>query len=111
MAPAHLAPDGILAHWLPSPGTGSDIEIPQFLLDLLSAVLDNPVTTGADLWRFPGRNRRALPVSVDGLGNTRNYGVRRMEERNGRIFVGTANPFNLDPAGGPELIELERRSR
>jgi len=99
--------------WQASPvlleALGVELEIPRFLIDLLSAGLDNPVTTGADLWRFRSRNRAALPVSVNGLGNTRNYGVRQMEERNGAIYIGTANPFNLDPAGGPELIEIKLR--
>ena len=90
-------------------GLGIDLELPPILVELLGLVLDNPVTTGADLWRFPSRNLPALPVSVNGLGNTRNYGVRRMEERNGKIYIGTANPFNLDRKGGPELIEMRVR--
>ena len=33
-------------------------------------------------------------------------------QRNGTLYIGTANPFNLDPDGGPELIELiELRER
>ena len=92
-------------------GLGVEIEIPPALLELLDAVLDNPLTTGADLWRFPNRKSPALPVRVNGVGNTRNYGVRHMEERNGTLYIGTANPFNLDPAGGPELIEMTERDR
>jgi hypothetical protein len=59
---------------------------------------------GADLIRFSDDDVRA--ESVSGLGNNRNYGIRNMITDGHNLYVGTANPMNLDPAGGWELIKL-----
>lgn len=94
-------------------GLGMEIDLPESVLSTMLAViapaLDNRMYTGADLWRMRMRTARALPVSLDGLRNTRNYGVRHLESRAGALWIGTANPFNLDPQGGPELIRMRTR--
>lgn len=71
---------------------------------------------GADLLRIPDGKTAAIPVSLDGMGNFSNYGVRNMVDIGGDMYVGTANPFNLltNPSntfyygklGGWELIDL-----
>ena len=67
---------------------------------------------GADLWRFRSRDFPADPVSLSGVGNFTNYGVRTMVSDD-HLYLGMANPMNLltDPAddmpeGGWELIKL-----
>jgi len=70
--------------------------------------LPNPLF-GADLWRFPSNSSMALPVTMTGLGNNTNYGVRTLASAPNRLVVGTANPMNLNPRGGWELIGLDGR--
>ncbi len=67
---------------------------------------------GADLLRFPATNHPAVPVSVAGVGNYTNYGIRNLLGDDA-LYVGTANPMNLLtdpkddlPEGGWELIGL-----
>jgi len=51
---------------------------------------------GFDLWRT--RDARTWsPVTLNGLGNAYNYGVRTLVSSRSGLFVGTANPF------GPEV--------
>ena len=66
---------------------------------------------GADIWRFDSSNTAAKLESKNGLGNRSNYGIRTMlRAADGKsMYVGTANPFNLDPAGGWELISMKPR--
>lgn len=69
---------------------------------------------GADLWRFPSSASPAIPESVDGVGNHLNYGIRTLIGDNidpNVLYVGTANPMNLEPEGGWELIRLKKGSR
>lgn len=68
---------------------------------------------GADLWRFDTPGRRAVPESLNGLGNNLNYGIRSMiAARDGKsAFIGTANPMNLEPEGGWELRRLVAKGR
>ena len=71
---------------------------------------------GADLLRLHSSSGPLVPVSLDGLGNFSNYGVRTMVKLDGNLYIGTANPFNLltDPnsihydhkLGGWELLKL-----
>lgn len=61
---------------------------------------------GADLFRFPTPDVYAVPVSTNGIGNDKNYGIRTMVADEERLYLGTANPMNLDPEGGWELIGL-----
>ncbi len=67
---------------------------------------------GADLWRFCSNNHRAIPVSLNGVDNYTNYGIRTMVSTEHSLYLGSANPMNLltdprQPMGGWELIELE----
>jgi hypothetical protein len=70
---------------------------------------------GADLLRLHSSSDSPVFVSVNGMGNYSNYGIRTMIKTNGQLYLGTANPFNLftDPVndpygktGGWELIRL-----
>jgi hypothetical protein len=70
---------------------------------------------GADLWRFTSSDRRAVPVSLNGVGNFSNYGIRTMVATEDALYIGTANPMNLmtdptddKPEGGWELIKLSK---
>ena len=51
---------------------------------------------GFDLWRTRD-GRTWSPVTLNGLGNAYNYGVRTLVSSRSGLFVGTANPF------GPEV--------
>ena len=61
---------------------------------------------GADLFRIPTSNSMAIPVDVMGVGNYLNYGVRTMVSDNDHLYLGTANPMNLAPQGGWEVIKM-----
>lgn len=61
---------------------------------------------GADLYRFDNANSDTVAVSLDGMGNPMNYGIRTMITDNTALYLGTANPMNLNPDGGWELIKL-----
>ena len=73
------------------------------------------VNYGADLFRFDSTKKAAKPVSVHGVGNYLNYGIRNMlAATNGKLYLGSANPMNLEtaagkPNGGWELIELSKK--
>jgi hypothetical protein len=67
---------------------------------------------GADLFRFSSPNSYATPVSLAGVGNYSNYGIRTMVSDDA-LYLGTANPMNLltdplddKPEGGWELHRL-----
>jgi len=67
---------------------------------------------GADLHSFASIDLPALPVSLNGLGNYLNYGIRTMVADD-FLYLGTANPMNLEtdsdpnvPQGGWELYKL-----
>lgn len=62
---------------------------------------------GADLWRFRDVNLPAERLNYSGVGNDTNYGIRTMiTSPDDRLFLGSANPMNLHPDGGWELIEM-----
>lgn len=65
-----------------------------------------PRNFGADLFKFTYTTPQAIAVSQDGMGNPINYGIRTMITNSSSLFLGTANPMNLSPQGGWELIEL-----
>ena len=73
---------------------------------LLGAFGQGSTSEGADLFRFSGGGK-VYAESQDGLGNDRNYGVRNMVTDGTTLWVGTANPMNLDAKGGWELIEVK----
>ncbi|HUA34085.1 MAG TPA: hypothetical protein VMA09_10805 [Candidatus Binataceae bacterium] len=59
---------------------------------------------GADIWRFQDDTSPAVAETLDGLGNPFNYGIRTMVADANALWMGTANPFNLEiPDGGWEL--------
>ncbi|NJM55575.1 MAG: hypothetical protein HC841_06380, partial [Verrucomicrobiae bacterium] len=69
---------------------------------------------GAHLFCFPSSDEPARPVSLRGVGNPANYGVRTMLSDSNGLYLGMANPMNLltstnGPRGGWELIRLVRR--
>ncbi len=75
---------------------------------------DNPESPyGADLFRFSDLSSGAETVTLDGFGNPLNYGVRNMvsdedaQDGDDALYIGTANPFNISPEGGWELLSLK----
>lgn len=65
-----------------------------------------PFYFGADLWRFPESGLPAASESVDGVDNYANYGIRTMISDDA-LYLGMANPMNLFPLGGWEILALE----
>jgi hypothetical protein len=80
---------------------GGFIDIPPELLSYLG-----DYQFGADLWRFDDSVSSAAAVSLDGMGNELSYGVRNMVSDEDALYLGMANPMNLSPAGGWELIKF-----
>jgi hypothetical protein len=62
---------------------------------------------GADLWKFTSPQFPAMPVSQNGLNNETSYGVRNLFSDGSALYAGMANPMNLSPKGGWELIRVE----
>ncbi len=57
-------------------------------------------SAGGDIWKSPdGVNW--TPVTLDGLGNPHNYGIREMLNTGTSLYAGTANPFD-----GCEVFEV-----
>ncbi|WP_174256908.1 hypothetical protein [Myxococcus xanthus] len=54
-----------------------------------------------------GQKERGGGVTA-GLGNDTNYGVRTLVSDKKALYVGTANPMNLHPDGGWELLQLKK---
>lgn len=46
-------------------------------------------------------------VTVNGFGNHAAYGIRNMQALDGKLFIGTANPQNLNANGGWQVLSLE----
>jgi hypothetical protein len=91
---------------LPSPNP-----LQPILLKYLSARFPNKDLSGngADLWRFRSSNSPAVCESFDGVGNFLNYGIRTMVVGDDNtVYIGTANPMNLEEKGGWELYELKK---
>ena len=81
------------------------------LTKLLPLLLPNQCF-GSDLYRFTSSTGPALPVSLSGIGNYTNYGIRTMVSSDS-LYMGTSNPMNLltdpdddKPEGGWELRRL-----
>lgn len=70
-----------------------------------SALISKNKTEGADLYRIQNAMGPALPVNIDGLGNETSYGIRNMVADD-YLYLGMANPMNLSPKGGWELIKM-----
>ncbi|AGL21060.1 hypothetical protein [Actinoplanes sp. N902-109] len=47
-------------------------------------------------------------MTTTGAGNQLNYGFRNLVADGDDLYAGTANPMNLQPRGGWELLRLER---
>ncbi|AOY60213.1 malectin domain-containing carbohydrate-binding protein [Desulfococcus multivorans] len=67
---------------------------------------------GADLWQFCASDTPAVPMSLNGVQNYSNYGIRTMVSDDA-LYLGMANPMNLmtdpddnRPEGGWELLKL-----
>lgn len=58
---------------------------------------------GGDIWKTRD-GIHWIPVTLNGLGNPNNYGIRRLVPYNDQVLaVGTANPFTGKPGGGCEV--------
>jgi hypothetical protein len=66
-------------------------------------------SAGADLYRFDSSDEPAIAEDTTGLGNRLNYGVRCLipSDDGTKLFAGMANPMNLEPEGGWELLQLD----
>jgi hypothetical protein len=82
---------------------------------LQAQVIFPPYRFGADLFRITSNSTPAIPEDVEGLGNPMNYGIRTSVVVKRKItdssppdaaYFGTANPMNLLPLGGWELIRM-----
>ncbi len=85
----------------------------QTLLEGYGLTLEDfPLQYGADLWRFPTGNHRAVPEFINGGQNRYSYGIRTMISDGTKLYLGMANPMNLEvnppgePQGGWQLLEL-----
>ncbi len=75
------------------------------MLDRLGAIVPRE---GADLFRFDQKSGPFVAESLRGVGNFTNYGVRTMAADDHALYLGMANPMNLHPDGGWELLELTK---
>jgi hypothetical protein len=72
----------------------------------------NLTGNGDDLWRFRNSASPAVCENFEGLGNFLNYGIRMMVVGDeNTVYIGTANPMNLEEKGGWELYELKKPKR
>lgn len=85
----------------------------QALLAGYGLTLDDfPLQYGADLWRFPTGTHRAVPEFINGGLNRFSYGIRTMISDGSNLYLGMANPMNLEvnppgyPQGGWQLLQL-----
>jgi uncharacterized repeat protein (TIGR01451 family) len=91
---SYLLQDGIAPLW-------SQLGLPE------DTVLPLPdATPGADLWRIHDQYSVAQPINISGVGNELNYGIRTMVANSQNMYLGTANPMNLLPGGGWELVKM-----
>jgi len=84
-------------------------------LDALEQLLGSnfPIIEGADLFHIDAGGGKAWGETYDGLGNFTNYGLRTVlvDDAADRMYFGSANPMNLHPLGGWELIETEAQPK
>eukprot|EP00808_Paulinella_micropora_P017693 g50465.t1 len=103
-------------------GTFDDSTI---LLDIFGDILDNAIIDifvnlfvpidfrprpGADLYVLTDSATEPEYINLRGLDNEYNYGIRNMLAsclEDGKVWIGTANPFNKNPMGGYELYHLD----
>lgn len=96
------------------------VQSQQGVVDALKQFLANAqagpeplLSPGADLMVFNDLSTPAVALSRSGLGNHLNYGFRTMIADEHDLFIGSANPMNLEtgkddglPDGGWELLRL-----
>jgi hypothetical protein len=87
--------------------TGDTPTVDSSTVEVMLRVLRGFNREGADLVRLLPHGG-ALMESNAGVGNDRNYGIRNMIVDDGTLYLGTANPMNLDPRGGWELVKVTR---
>jgi hypothetical protein len=98
-------------------GIGSQpnlLDLPPMAVGLLKPITELAFQryAGGDIWRMDSPTTAAVPEDLSGYGNLYNYGIRVWVpfEDKGKLYGGTANPFNLrtGPAepGGWELIRF-----
>jgi hypothetical protein len=93
------------------------LDLPPFAVGLLRpfAELAFARYAGGDIWRMDSPGTPAVPEDTTGFGNRYNYGMRVWVpfEDKGKLYGGTANPFNLRTgpaeAGGWELLLFTAR--
>ncbi|WP_444909560.1 hypothetical protein [Microbulbifer sp. TRSA005] len=78
-------------------------ELPSELLMFLEDALSSPAISGAKLYRFFSPDLQAIPATINGVGNSGNFGFRTMINHPTFMWLGTVNPFHLNPEGGWEL--------
>ena len=61
---------------------------------------------GFDIWATKD-GQSWSPVTTNGLGSKFNWGARQMTVDGEHLWLGTANPWNLNPQGGWELWSAE----
>lgn len=82
------------------------VENAQQILDLLKLLGYASGQIGFDLLRIDGADQAAKVISRDGLGHQTQYGIRNMINIDGKLYLGTANPYNVHDISGWELIEM-----
>jgi hypothetical protein len=90
-----------------------DAPILQQYLETFDVGSNLPLQYGADLWRFMSNEHRAVPEFITGGDNRFSYGIRTMISDGKQLYLGMANPMNLEvqsppmgPQGGWQLLEL-----
>ncbi|MEG1585667.1 MAG: T9SS type A sorting domain-containing protein [Bacteroidales bacterium] len=65
---------------------------------------------GFDLYRIDGPDQKAKVITRNGLGEETQYGIRNMINLDGKLYLGTANPYNVHEISGWELIEVTEKA-
>lgn len=93
------------------------LDLPPHAIGLLMPIMNKSfeLYAGGDIWRMDAPSSPAVAEDTSGFGNRYNYGIRVWVpfEDKGKLFGGTANPFNLrtgaSEPGGWELIQFTVR--
>ncbi|APR80071.1 Hypothetical protein A7982_05418 [Minicystis rosea] len=95
----------------------SALDLPPYAVGLLRPYTELVFEryAGGDIWRMDAPDKPAVPEDTSGFGNRYNYGIRVWVpfEDKGKLYGGTANPFNLrsgpSEPGGWELLRFTPR--
>jgi len=75
-------------------GSSDDKQLDQKGFDqTIRDLLVSQPQSGADLYKSPD-GVHWYPITLDGFGNHNTYGFRNMASVDGRLFIGTANPYD-----------------